>query len=63
MDRDRSPTSPPASLLNIYFNSKNIPTPNRMNWKDAKTDDCLRAGRAALTDTDRASTTPACRRR
>ena len=43
-----------GELMNIYFNSKNIPTPNRMNWKDAETDEWLRAGRAALTDTERA---------
>ena len=31
-----------GELMNIYFNSKNIPTPNRMNWKDAETDEWLR---------------------
>ena len=43
-----------GELMNIYFNSQNIPTPNRMNWKDPETDEWLKAGRAALTDTDRA---------
>jgi len=43
-----------GDLMNIYFNSRNIPTPNRMNWNDAETDEWLRAGRAALTDADRA---------
>ena len=43
-----------GELMNIYFNSKNIPTPNRMNWKDAETDEWLNAGRAALTDAERA---------
>jgi peptide/nickel transport system substrate-binding protein len=43
-----------GELMNIYFNSHNIPTPNRMNWKDPETDEWLRAGRAALTDADRA---------
>ncbi|MEH2591446.1 ABC transporter substrate-binding protein [Bradyrhizobium sp. AZCC 1721] len=43
-----------GELMNIYFNSKNIPTPNRMNWKDDETDEWLRAGRAALTDAERA---------
>jgi peptide/nickel transport system substrate-binding protein len=43
-----------GDLMNIYFNSKNIPTPNRMNWKDADTDEWLRLGRAALTEADRA---------
>ena len=40
--------------MNIYFNSKNVPTPNRMNWKDPDTDEWLRAGRAALSDANRA---------
>lgn len=43
-----------GDLMNIYFNSKNIPTPNRMNWKDAETDEWLGLGRAALTEADRA---------
>ena len=42
-----------GDLMNIYFNSANIPTPNRMNWKDAETDDWLKQGRAALTPEDR----------
>ncbi len=43
-----------GELMNIYFNSQNIPTPNRMNWKDPETDEWLKSGRAALTDADRA---------
>ena len=43
-----------GDLMNIYFNSRNIPTPNRMNWKDAETDEWLKLGRAALTEADRA---------
>jgi peptide/nickel transport system substrate-binding protein len=43
-----------GDLMNIYFDSRNIPTPNRMNWKDAETDDWLKRGRAALTDAERA---------
>ena len=43
-----------GDLMNIYFNSKNIPTPNRMNWKDAETDEWLSRGRSALTEADRA---------
>jgi peptide/nickel transport system substrate-binding protein len=43
-----------GDLMNIYFNSKNIPTPNRMNWKDAETDEWLSLGRSALTESDRA---------
>src|SRR6266478_1877566 len=42
-----------GELMNLYFDSKNIPTPNRMNWKDPETDEWLRLGRAALTDADR----------
>ena len=42
-----------GDLMNIYFDSANIPTPNRMNWKDAETDDWLRMGRAALSEADR----------
>ena len=58
-----------GDLMNIYFDSKNIPTPNRMNWKDAETDEWLQAGprradrsrprqilRAGAAEGDRAST-------
>jgi len=43
-----------GDLMNIYFDSHNIPTPNRMNWKDAETDEWLKLGRSALTEADRA---------
>ncbi|MBV9833935.1 MAG: ABC transporter substrate-binding protein [Alphaproteobacteria bacterium] len=43
-----------GDLMNIYFDSANIPTPNRMNWKDAETDEWLRQGRMALNEADRA---------
>ena len=43
-----------GDLMNLYFDFKNIPTPNRMNWKDAETDQWLKAGRSALTRADRA---------
>ena len=43
-----------GDLMNIYFDSRNIPTPNRMNWKDAETDEWLTLGRSALTEADRA---------
>ena len=43
-----------GDLMNIYFDSKNIPTPNRMNWKDEQTDQWLTQGRTALTAADRA---------
>ena len=42
-----------GDLMNIYFDSANIPTPNRMNWKDAETDAWLKQGRSALNDADR----------
>lgn len=42
-----------GDLLNLYFDSKNIPTPNRYNWKDPRTDELLSAGRRALTPEDR----------
>ena len=44
-----------GDLMNIYFDSKNIPTPNRMNWKDAETDAWLAKGRTALTPEERAA--------
>jgi peptide/nickel transport system substrate-binding protein len=43
-----------GDLMNIYFDSKNIPTPNRMNWKDEQTDQWLTLGRTALTAAERA---------
>jgi len=43
-----------GDLLNFYFDSANIPAPNRMNWKDAQTDEWLKLGRASLSDADRA---------
>ena len=47
-----------GDLLNFYFNSKNIPTPNRMNWKDAETDEWLqRRPRRADRRRARANTT------
>jgi peptide/nickel transport system substrate-binding protein len=42
-----------GDLMNIYFDSANIPTPNRMNWKDGETDAWLKQGRAALTAEER----------
>ena len=35
-----------GDLLNFYFDSKNMPAPNRMNWNDPQTDEsCARARR------------------
>jgi peptide/nickel transport system substrate-binding protein len=42
-----------GDAANLYFHSKNVPTPNRMNWKDKETDDWLDAGSAALTEKER----------
>ena len=42
-----------GDLLNFYFDSRNMPAPNRMNWNDARTDEYLKMGRASLTDADR----------
>ncbi|WP_207768759.1 ABC transporter substrate-binding protein [Pelagivirga sediminicola] len=43
-----------GDALNLYFRSENIPTPNRMNWNDEKTDELLDAGAAATDDAERA---------
>ena len=43
-----------GDLMSLYFHSKNIPTPNRMNWKDAETDRWLESAQRALTPEDRA---------
>jgi peptide/nickel transport system substrate-binding protein len=43
-----------GDALNLYFRSANVPTPNRMNWKDAKTDALLDKGMTAVKDEDRA---------
>ncbi|MCC6716534.1 MAG: ABC transporter substrate-binding protein [Acetobacteraceae bacterium] len=38
-----------GDLMSLYFDSRNIPSPNRMNWKDAQTDHWLAEAKAALT--------------
>ena len=43
-----------GELMNFYFDSAQMPVPNRMNWKDAKTDELIRQGRIALDDGERA---------
>lgn len=43
-----------GDLMSLYFDSRNIPTPNRMNWKDVRTDELLMGGKAALNEADRA---------
>jgi peptide/nickel transport system substrate-binding protein len=45
-----------GDALNLYFPSTNIPTPNRMNWRNPDTDErLLQAGITALSDADRAA--------
>ena len=52
-----------GDLMNFYFDSKNMPTPNRMNWNDAETDEYLQAGpRRADRRRSRANTTRWCSR-
>ncbi len=43
-----------GELMTFYFDSANIPVPNRLFWKDEITDAGLKEGRTALTDADRA---------
>ncbi|THH35400.1 ABC transporter substrate-binding protein [Aliishimia ponticola] len=44
-----------GDALNLYFRSQNMPSPNRMNWNDAETDELLLAGATATSDEGRAS--------
>ncbi|QQS12728.1 MAG: ABC transporter substrate-binding protein [Rhodospirillales bacterium] len=44
------PYSSAGDALRLYFHSTNVPTPNRMNWKDPETDAALDAGVSALDD-------------
>lgn len=37
-----------ADGLNLYFPSRNVPAPNRMNWKDPETDQWLEDAKAAV---------------
>jgi len=42
-----------GDAFNLYFRSAAAPTPNRMNWKNEKTDELLAKGSAAPTDAER----------
>ena len=42
-----------GDALDLYFRSTNVPSPNRMNWKDPQTDELLDQAQAALTDAER----------
>ena len=37
----------------LYFDSRNRPTPNRMNWADPRTDELLTRAKTALNEADR----------
>ena len=43
-----------GELMNFYFDSAQMPVPNRMNWKDPATDEAIRLGRTALDPAERA---------
>ena len=43
-----------GDLMSLYFDSKNIPAPNRMNWNDKETDEWLGLAKAATNPADRA---------
>jgi peptide/nickel transport system substrate-binding protein len=44
-----------GELMIFYFDSEQIPVPNRMNWKDPATDAAIRKGKTALNAADRAA--------
>ena len=48
------PYASAGDAMRLYFHSTNVPSPNRMNWKDPETDRELEAAMAALTPEDRA---------
>ena len=47
------PYASAADAALLYYHSRNIPTPNRMNWKDPETDRLLDTASAALNEKDR----------
>ena len=48
--------------LNLYFRSTQAPTPNRMNWKDPKTDELLKVSATATDDEKRREANAAVQR-
>lgn len=42
------PYATATEALNLYFASRQVPTPNRMNWKDPKTDELLKTAATAV---------------
>jgi peptide/nickel transport system substrate-binding protein len=49
--------------LNLFFSSRQIPTPNRMNWRDETTDALLKTSSTATDDAKRVEATAAAQRR
>ena len=47
------PYASAGDAMQLYFHSNNVPTPNRMNWKDPETDRLIEEGSAALNDEKR----------
>jgi peptide/nickel transport system substrate-binding protein len=43
-----------GEMMNFYFDSAQMPVPNRMNYKDAQVDEWMRLGRIATNEADRA---------
>lgn len=43
-----------GDIMSLYFDSRNIPSPNRMNWNDEQTDKWLGMAKAALNPQDKA---------
>ncbi len=39
--------------FSLYFDSRNRPTPNRMNWNDTRTDELLNRAKTGLTEQER----------
>jgi peptide/nickel transport system substrate-binding protein len=49
--------------FSLYFDSRNRPTPNRMNWNDPETDALLHRAKTALNEADRLAAIQAAQRR
>lgn len=52
-----------GDILGLLFDSKNVPTPNRMNWKDETTDRLLAEGKFAKSDQERQAAYSALQKR
>lgn len=49
--------------FSLYFDSRNRPTPNRMNWNDPETDALLQRAKTTLSEADRLAAIAAAQRR